>query len=309
MENSILNRTGSYTLGDFLTGEIVSGIRVTKGFPMKANERNALVADDESASGFLHPFHPTINLGNWVVENLPWWIPALGEGNRRGLPESLRARYRGVRIPRLPHPAVPEGVRIVTRTHIVPNGFSIDPQEALISTKALEFRVAAGDVHWLLPILNSPLSRLALLSRADVRSDYFAFTNPDAVAQIPIPCLTRAERNLLGRLTFCRLSAATLPQRTADRGMLLRYFEQILEALVYEVMFREEMLEGLRVSFFDALSNEDIPEIGSRQPERLKALFRRLFNRNHPVRGGVYFLNSIKSVRLINEKIGGLSKW
>lgn len=306
VHNSFLNHQDTNALGDFLMGAIETGVRIPKGIPILASERNSLIDVDEAAAGFLHPFHPTNNVGNWVIENLDWWVPALAGRTSRDLPQSLKRRFSGKHIPNLPAIGAIEGARIVTRAQIGPNGFSIDPREALISTKAFEFRIPIAEACWLLPIRNASVSRLFLLGNADHRPAY-PVTTREALARLPIPRLTKDERSLLGRLTASRITATRLLARGANRSMVLRYLEQVLDAMVFEIVFREEVLDGLKMSFFETLAREDIPEPENREADRLKRLFRRIFNRNHLVRRGVYFLRSIKSVRLVEHTIAGLS--
>jgi len=80
------------------------------------------------------------------------------------------------------------------------------------------------------------------------------------------------------------------PQRDA---LMLSWWEQVLNGLVYELYFSEELYAaGIRI--FDLMSAASLPELNALpEPERLprlRAEFERTYDTRHPLRGP--YLNS-----------------
>jgi len=85
------------------------------------------------------------------------------------------------------------------------------------------------------------------------------------------------------------------------------YFEQLIDALVYELYFPEEFSNDVR-SPLHALLSAELPvlnKLGSNKLSGLRELYQRLYATDHPVRRMAFFLAGIETVRVIEAK----SKW
>jgi hypothetical protein len=87
----------------------------------------------------------------------------------------------------------------------------------------------------------------------------------------------------------------------ADDKLMLSYFEQIIDAVVTELYLPNE-LHAHDKEFMRHLLHEDLPTIDKIQDDKIQALrkiFRRLFDKEHPIRVGIFFLDSVPVVRTI----------
>jgi hypothetical protein len=88
---------------------------------------------------------------------------------------------------------------------------------------------------------------------------------------------------------------------------MIEYFEQWLNGLVYELFFRDD-LHARKLKLFDETAKLNPPELG-KLPEadkmpRLRELFARAYDSNAVLRGSLFDLRSLESVRIVEEGIG-----
>jgi adenine-specific DNA-methyltransferase len=101
------------------------------------------------------------------------------------------------------------------------------------------------------------------------------------------------------RIRLFQSRAATSAPRDS---LMLGYFEQLLNGLVYELYFPDELhAQGLHL--FDLIAKIETPQWEAiREPERLARLrqyFERIYDTNHPLRGALHTLRSLETVRTI----------
>ena len=87
-----------------------------------------------------------------------------------------------------------------------------------------------------------------------------------------------------------------------DDQLVFGYFEQLLNGLVYEIFFAED-LHSNKINLFKRLE-EDQPPVLAEIPEkqrfsRLKEIHERISNNHHPIRGCLESLKSLEVVRII----------
>lgn len=86
--------------------------------------------------------------------------------------------------------------------------------------------------------------------------------------------------------------------------LIISYFEQLIDAMVYELYLTEEIHQSGR-KFFEPLMAERLPALDKIKGDKLAALrsiFERLFDRDHIIRQNIFFLDTIESVRIIEGK-------
>jgi type I restriction-modification system DNA methylase subunit len=86
--------------------------------------------------------------------------------------------------------------------------------------------------------------------------------------------------------------------------LIVSYFEQLVDALVYELYLPDEIHTAGK-QFFAPLIAEQLPaldEIKGDKLETLRRIFERLYDRNHVIRKNIFFLDTIESVRFIEGK-------
>ncbi len=131
------------------------------------------------------------------------------------------------------------------------------------------------------------------------------------IEQLPIPDSTIPQRNVIESLVdyviwLHRQSSVREAERRYPQDPLMpSYFEQWINALVYELFFPQELHDaGLR--FCDLIRTEALPQLDKlTEPERLprlRKLFQTTYASDHKLRQALYRLGSLDLVRTIEGK-------
>lgn len=86
--------------------------------------------------------------------------------------------------------------------------------------------------------------------------------------------------------------------------VMTAYFEQLIDALVYEMYFPEEFKDSSKSPGL-LLTQAQLPllnEFGGNKTSFLQETFQRLYATDHPVRSMVFFLDSLETIRTIEAK-------
>ena len=164
---------------------------------------------------------------------------------------------------------------------------------------------------WLCGLLNSrtvewfysQVSNQLTINPLRARSGY--------IQQIPIPNLTSTQKALIAKLVDYLIYLQQQPTINskdlahARDHIMLGYYERIIDGLVYEVYLPEDLHKGDK-HFFQPLLEEQLPSCDEIQGDKmpvLRDLFELLYERTHLVRRNLYYLDSVKAVRIIEGKI------
>ena len=82
------------------------------------------------------------------------------------------------------------------------------------------------------------------------------------------------------------------------------FFQQLVNGLVYELYFEKE-LRAAGIEFLPLLTREVIvplPDEKLEQPEVIERVYRTLHDSSHPVRVGLFKLDTVWEVRIIEGK-------
>jgi hypothetical protein len=138
-----------------------------------------------------------------------------------------------------------------------------------------------------------------------LRGDYYRFKT-EYLRPLPIPDSAPEQQRLIETLVDYVLAlkreAADLAEPPSLLAVMAAWFEQLIDALVYELYFPEEFSLENRVS--TALASLDLPPLkaGYAPLASLSAFFNTLYAPEHPVRRAVYFIDTLPSVRIIEGK-------
>jgi adenine-specific DNA-methyltransferase len=93
--------------------------------------------------------------------------------------------------------------------------------------------------------------------------------------------------------------------KIARDAVMLGWWEQVLNGLVYELYFSDE-LHAAGIHLFKLISASSLPELNT-LPEferiaRLRTEFERTYETNHPLRGALFSLGSLETVRVIEGR-------
>ena len=113
--------------------------------------------------------------------------------------------------------------------------------------------------------------------------------------------------NLVSYILFLKEELKDIPSHgvsladSAEDKLMLSYFGQIFDAVIMELYLPKELHAGDKY-FMRHLISENLPnleEMKTDKMQELRMIFIKLFNKEHPVRINIYFLNSLGVVRRI----------
>lgn len=130
--------------------------------------------------------------------------------------------------------------------------------------------------------------------------------------QIPVPAAPQDLQEVVIKLVQYILylnqqsssSITNKPMTSAQDNLMLKYFEQIINGLVYELYFPED-LHAHDFAFADPLQSENLPaldDIQDNKLEALRAIFQRLYAQDHPIRRNLFLLDTVPVIRIIEGK-------
>ena len=318
-------RNAGVPLGEYVKAKPSFGINTapTEAFVVDKATRDKLVAEHPSSADILKPFLYGQDLRRWHVNTPHQWLifthrgiaindyPAILKhlekyqetlSKRKGkqkwyeLPVSLGDMERFAQ-PKLVCPDTYNHQTFAVDT----DGYYYGKTSYLIPTEE----------KWLCGLLNSrtvewfysQVSNQLTIDWLRARSGY--------IQQIPIPELTSTEKALITKLVDYLIFLQQQPtinskdlKHARDR-IMLRYFERIIDGLVYEIYLTEELHQGDK-HFLQPLLDEKLPsieEIKRDKMEMLRNIFELLYERTHLVQRNLYYLSSVKAVRIIEGKI------
>jgi hypothetical protein len=88
------------------------------------------------------------------------------------------------------------------------------------------------------------------------------------------------------------------------QAMMQSYFEQLIDAMMYELFFPDELHRSGK-HFLQPLAQENLPplcEISGNKTATLQTIFARLFDKDHVIRKNRFFLDTLEIVRIIEAK-------
>ncbi len=131
------------------------------------------------------------------------------------------------------------------------------------------------------------------------------------IKQLPVrtidfsdPAEVKQHQQVVMLVDYILFLKANLDEGSSRDQLMISYFEQLIDALVYELYLTEEIHQSGR-KFFEPLMAERLPALDTIKGDKLAALrdvFERLFDRDHIIRQNIFFLDTIESIRIIEGK-------
>lgn len=178
---------------------------------------------------------------------------------------------------------------------------------ASLNTNCFYDPVEGVSLHYVTAVCNSKVFMFfynQFFGALRMSGGYYQFQAPQ-LRVIPFKKIPAPDQTLFVTLVeyVCFLKQNVETSTSLDRHMI-SYFEQLLDALVYERYLPDELPAADR-RFFKPLAAERLPSLAQHEGDELR-LIRRLFTRlsdeNHPVRRNLYFLENLESVRIIEGR-------
>ena len=312
-------------LGKYVKTKPAFGINIapTEAFVVDKATRDELIAAHPSSADILKPFLHGQHLRRWHVDPLHQWLiftyggiaikdyPAILKylekhreplSKRKGKQEwyELPASINDVERFAQPKLVCPDTYNHQTFA-VDTAGYYYGKTSYLIPTSEI----------WLCGLLNSrtvewfysQVSNQLTIDPLRARSGY--------IQQIPIPDVTSTQKALIAKLVDYLIYLQQQPTtnskdlKHARDAIMLGYFERIIDGLIYEAYLTEDLHKGDK-HFFQPLLEEQLSPITEIKSDKMSAcrdIFELLYERTHLVRRNLYYLDSVKAVRIIEGKI------
>jgi adenine-specific DNA-methyltransferase len=175
--------------------------------------------------------------------------------------------------------------------------FSLDKNEHFL-TNQKGFIISGESISYLTAIFNSPLYRFCfkdiypeLLGNTYELSKVFFITAP---IKPPVP-----EQEWL----FERLADYIIFAKKAEGlGAMALFFQQLVNGLVYELYFEAELRKA-GITLLPLLTEEVVPAlVAGAEAATIETVYKTLHDPSHPVRVGLFKLDTVKEVRIIEGK-------
>ena len=163
---------------------------------------------------------------------------------------------------------------------------------------------------WLLGVLNTrAVSWFYARTALQVRGPFLKFV-PRYVSQIPIPDIEPDQKTLIHKIVEYILYLKKQPTvnsrdlKYARDRVMVGYFNRIIDGMVYESYLPDELHKG-RKHVFQPLLDEQLPRLEEIQSDKMSAcrdIFELLYEKTHPIAVNLFFLDSVKPIRIIESK-------
>ena len=325
-------RNSGPPLSQYLQTRPAFGIKTgaSGAFVVDSATRDQLIAEHPTSADILKPFLHGRDIRRWGVERPVDKSRFIGDS-------WLIFSYRGIEIDRYPAlrkhleqyrsvlskragkqkwyelPTTKRGTERFTQTKLVcPNNYN--HQTFAVDTDGFY----CGDTCYLIPteetwlcgLLNSQIVEWFYSQVSKQLTIDYLRARSRHIQEIPIPDLTSTQKSLIGKIVDYLIYLQGQPTTNsrdlahARDAVMLGYFERIIDGLAYESYLHEELHQGEK-QFFKPLLEERLPQLEEIRDDKMAALqeiFERLYERTHPIRRNLFFLNSVKPIRIIEDR-------
>jgi hypothetical protein len=163
-------------------------------------------------------------------------------------------------------------------------------------------------MEYVLALLNSPGVDFYLKQISSPFSGGYYAYNRQYIEQLPIPDANETQQSIISRLVNYLLWLNKPEVATTENlddipdPLMLGYFEQMINGLVYELFFADE-LHAADLYPFKLVEQARLPKIESipekRRRATLRETFGQLYDTKHPLRGCIHDMGSMEIVRVI----------
>ncbi len=318
-----LRNTG-IPLGQYVNIPSHFGIKtgMDDAFVVDRKTRDKLIAEHPLSADILKPFLRGRDISRWQVDAQNLWLIFAYHGIEiDAYPAILKhlKKYRDSLCKRAGKQewyelqAVPGDSEYFTRPKLVcPNRynhqtFAVDEDGLYCGDTCY---LIPTEETWLCGILNSSVVEWFYSQVSDQLTADELRALSGYMQQIPIPNVTSTQKALIGKivnyLIYLQKQPMTNSQNLAHARdyMMLKYFERIIDGLVYECYLPDVLHQGDKY-FFKPLLDEHFPQLEEISDDKISAfrdIFEHLYDRTHPVRKNLFFLDSLKPIRIIEGK-------
>ena len=317
-------RDAGTPLGEYVKVQPYFGVNTapTEVFVVDGKTRDKLIVEHSSSEDILKPFLHGRDIRRWHVEPPEQWLifahrgieidayPAIWKylekrqeslSKRKGKGEWYELRASVKEVERYAGPKLVCPNLYNTQTFAIETeGFFCGSSCCIIPTaeKWLCGLLNTRTVEWLYSQISDQLGPGELQARSGF------------MKQIPVPNLSATQKDLVRKIVDYLIYLQNQPTTNskdlahARDFVMLKYFERIINGLVYEFYMPDVLQDGNR-DLFKHLMAEQLPEVHKIRGDKMpvfRSLFEHLVHRKHPVRVNLFFQDSLRPIRIIEDK-------
>ena len=311
-------------LGEYVKVQPYFGVNTapTEVFVVDGNTRDKLIAEHPSSEDILKPFLHGRNIRRWHVEPPEQWLifayrgieidayPAIWKylekrqeslSKRKGKGEWYELRASVKEVERYAGPKLVCPNLYNTQTFAIETeGFFCGSSCCIIPTaeKWLCGLLNTRTVEWLYSQISDQLGPGELQARSGF------------MKQIPVPNLSATQKDLVRKIVDYLIYLQNQPTTNskdlahARDFLMLKYFERIINGLVYEFYMPDVLQSGNRDLFKHLMAEQllEVKEFRGDKMSAFRALYERMHHKEHPVRVNLFFQDSLRPIRIIEDK-------
>ena len=317
-------RDAGTPLGEYVKVQPYFGVNTapTEVFVVDGNTRDKLIAEHPSSEDILKPFLHGRNIRRWHVEPPEQWLifayrgieidayPAIWKylekrqeflSKRKGKGEWYELRASVKEVERYAGPKLVCPNLYNTQTFAIETeGFFCGSSCCIIPTaeKWLCGLLNTRTVEWLYSQISDQLGPGELQARSGF------------MKQIPVPNLSATQKDLVRKIVDYLIYLQNQPTTNskdlahARDFLMLKYFERIINGLVYEFYMPDVLQSGNRDLFKHLMAEQllEVTEFRGDKMSAFRALYERMHHKEHPVRVNLFFQDSLRPIRIIEDK-------
>jgi type I restriction-modification system DNA methylase subunit len=319
-------RAAGVPLGDYVKGRFYRGILtgLNEAFVVDRATRDRLIAEHPLSAEVLKPYLRGRDVKRWRVEPQDLWLIFTRRGiDLKRYPAILNhlKQYKKQLMPGAPGGRKPgsyewyeiqdniaywqefEKPKVILGIFMNKPTYAYD-ESGFYHNNALY--LIGGASSFLVAILNSSVNWWFLKNiSTDLQNGYLQALKQNQMP-IPIPLATEVQKGKIGMLVeYCRFIPPNLQGTSANnrsQSLMLDYFEVLINGLVYELFFPEDM-HSYRINLFKLVEEARLPVLADipekQRYSRLQEIYERISNDRHPIRGCLESLKSLEVVRII----------
>ena len=326
-------RAAGKPLGEYVKGRFYRGVLtgLNEAFVIDRPTRDRLIEEHPSSKEITKPFLRGRDVKRWRVEPQDLWLiftrrgidikkyPAILEHLRPfkkrlmpGVPGGRKpgsykwyeiqdniAYWQQFEQPKIIVPAISDTVNFAPDWH----GFYGNNKTSIGVPPSIPLTLA---------VANSRITLwLARQTFATKQGGFYDF-EPRYSSQVRIPSATKQQEESLSRIVNAFLWFNRPESELGARGSSIReplvpgYFEQLLNGLVYELFFPEE-LHDQKLFLFRYVEEAELPALAeipeARRLSVLQETFEQIYDLNHPIRSCLFSLRALEVVRIIEGEV------
>jgi hypothetical protein len=308
-------------LRDVVDNRIYAGIKtgLNDAFIIDEALRAELISRHQSSAELIKPFLKGKDIGKWAPTGYGRFIiytphgtdiskyPAIREHLLQFKPSlekrALDQNWFELQQPQLAFVEAYSSAKIIYPNVALGCRFAWNEASYLDMTA---FCIASNDIS-LLPILNSSVMEFFFSHLGIERRGGYQEFKTQYVRELPIPVYLKRHASSLVLLTsalvWLKRHFASHPEAQTTRDpLMLAYWEQVLNGLVYELYFPQEV-RGVGVQIFDLAEQAILPDINSiselKRLKKLRDAFEDVYDGSHPLRIALAKIQTLDIVRII----------